>query len=1191
MGQHLAALQAQVRALQDELTPLQHREALYRTTFDQAPVGIAHVAPDGRWLRVNQHLCHILGYTREELLQLSFQDITYPEDLMIDLDHAAQMLAGEISTYTMQKRYLHKQWGLIWASLTASLVRDEGGTPAYFISVIEDITQLKEAELALEQSEERYRRVVEDQTDLICRFTPDFKLTFVNRPYSKAFGKRPPDLLGQPIADVILPEYQAPVYAHLSTLNPDNRTGIYENPIRSADGALHWFQWTNQVIVDAHNQVIEYQSVGRDITERKHAEDAEREQRRYAEALRDSLAMLTSSLDVENVLKQILTLAATVVPSEAGSILLFENAYGRVAYWRGFAPAAEEFWNHYRFSLDSPLFKHVLDTHQPYWVPDTHVAPEWVPLPIIAWIRSSIGIPIELRGKIIGMLIANSATPHHFQPADIEKLQVFARYASLALENADHVAHLERRVAERTAELRFYASLQEQVSDAVITMDLDCWIQSWNRAAEVVYGWRAEEAIGKQLTNLLQTDYGPSMTYEQAKHALLEQGSWHGEIAQQHKNGTRLHIASALTVLHDEVGVPYGVVIINRDVTKRKQAEEALQSYAAEVKALYNEAPCGYHSIDAEGCFVQMNDTELQWLGYHRAEVIGRLKMTDILTPASQAAFQTVFAHLKEQGWVKDAEFELSCKDGTQMTILLSSRALYDANGRFLESRATSYDITELKQAQQAIRENEEKFRLLVEVAPLAILISDHQGKITLMNDQAEQLFGYTKAELIGQSVDILVPEAVRGHHPALRSNYMARPGVRRMASDRSLFAVRKDGSEFPVEIQLSFTEHQVGSFIMDITERKQAAEALRVQRDFLQMVIDSVPNLIWVKDRAGYFKLVNAPTAQIYRMTPMAVVGQRGVDLQPTADIPRFHEQELTTLASGEPLFIPETMIDGRCYQANLIPLQNSNEGYDRVLLVASDITTRKQAEETLQHAFQTERELSELKSRFVSMASHEFRTPLTTISSLAETLRAYRHKLSDEQITRRLEKIQDQVHYLNDIIEDVLQLAQIQARRSEFNPVALDFDGLCRNVMEEFQAQETVLHDLRYICEPIPPLLKLDKRLMRQIINNLLANAIKYSPQAGAVFVNVTYTAAGLVFQVRDEGIGIPEADLKHLFEPFHRASNVGTISGTGLGLAIAKESVERHGGTISVASQAGIGTTFTVRIPPMLSVEKDI
>jgi signal transduction histidine kinase len=292
------------------------------------------------------------------------------------------------------------------------------------------------------------------------------------------------------------------------------------------------------------------------------------------------------------------------------------------------------------------------------------------------------------------------------------------------------------------------------------------------------------------------------------------------------------------------------------------------------------------------------------------------------------------------------------------------------------------------------------------------------------------------------------------------------------------------------------------------------------------------------------------------------------------------LRQDEQKALASGEPLFVPSEQVSGRYFQTNKIPLQNSDE-FEKVLIVATDVTERQKIEDKLQLALQKEKELNELKSRFVSMASHEFRTPLATILATVETLKAYRQQLTDESVAYKLEKVHEQVEHLEDIMDDVLQLARMQARRVVFTPSRLNIDALCRSVLHEFESHLGQGYDVTYSCDPSLGDVMMDKKLMRQIINNLVSNAIKYTKN-GKFSVNLTRENGSLVLRVSDQGIGIPEADLAHLFEPFHRASNVGTIAGTGLGLVITKEAVELHKGRIVVESQVNVGTTFTVTIP---------
>lgn len=667
----------------------------------------------------------------------------------------------------------------------------------------------------------------------------------------------------------------------------------------------------------------------RQLAELQAAERAEREQRRLAEALLDSLTALTGSLDVENVMQQLLACAATVVPSDAGSVILYEAGVGRVAYLRGFGPEAADFFKEYRFplpnvTLDSAMFA------RPYLIGDTATSPQWLSLPVTTWIRSSIRIPIELHGEIIGLLIADSAIPHQFQPADLEKLQAFARYASLALEKADYITKLEARVAVRTAALQ---ASKERVE------------------------------------------------------AILE-NSWDG-----------------ILLVHPNLQI---------EQTNR--------------------------------------------------------------------AFHKLFA----------------------------------------SEPATDHDQTLLELVQPAERER-------VAMALHAAI-----------------------AEQVGTQLETQMQ--------------------------------RSDGSSFAAELSVGYiNQTSLVCSLRDITQRKLAEDALQQQRDFLQLVINSVPNFIAVKDRAGRFQLVNEKAAQLYGITTSAMLGKTLAELHPNpADVDLIQQQDRQVFASGQSVIMHEMASLGRYFQTSRTPLRNTDGQVDRVLIVSFDITERKQAEAVLQQALQKEKELGELKSRFISMASHEFRTPLAAIRATTDTLLTYRQRLPDEQIERRLGKILGQVDYLKGIIEDVLQLARLQARRVEYTPVPVDLDQLCRTLLEEVQGQDEGAERLRYAVDEPLRTVTLDPKLMRQIIANLLSNALKYSPAHKPVVLRLTQGDGMLVLEVRDEGIGIPAADLPHLFQPFHRAGNVGTIAGTGLGLTITKESVELQGGTLHVASEVDVGTTFTVYIP---------
>ncbi len=264
-------LQQQIDVRQQIEEALRESEERFRNAFDHAPIGKALVALDGHWLKVNRSLCEIVGYCEQEMLSTTFQAITHPEDIDSDLDYVRQLLNGEIRSYEMEKRYFHKLGQIVWILLSGSVVRNAKGQPLYFIAQIQDITKRKQAEKALRESEERYRAIVEDQTELITRFQPDGTLTFVNEAYCRYYGQTREELIGNRYEPLIFEEDREAIAQLLNSLSLENPMATIEHRVIVA-GEIRWMQWINRAIFDEQGRFVEYQSVGRDISDRRQAE-------------------------------------------------------------------------------------------------------------------------------------------------------------------------------------------------------------------------------------------------------------------------------------------------------------------------------------------------------------------------------------------------------------------------------------------------------------------------------------------------------------------------------------------------------------------------------------------------------------------------------------------------------------------------------------------------------------------------------------------------------------------------------------------------------------------------------------------------------------------------------------------------------------------------------------------------------
>ncbi|MEO8892414.1 MAG: PAS domain-containing sensor histidine kinase [Coleofasciculaceae cyanobacterium] len=256
--------------------------------------------------------------------------------------------------------------------------------------------------------------------------------------------------------------------------------------------------------------------------------------------------------------------------------------------------------------------------------------------------------------------------------------------------------------------------------------------------------------------------------------------------------------------------------------------------------------------------------------------------------------------------------------------------------------------------------------------------------------------------------------------------------------------------------------------------------------------------------------------------------------------------------------------------------------QGLKNFVYIGRDISERKQIEAEMSKALDRERELRELKSDFVSMASHEFRTPLTSILSSTELLEKYSDVWTEERKQKHYRRIENSIKRMTELVDDVLIISKAEAGKIEFNPQPLIIKNFCETLVEEIQLSLDTKYRINFTYSGQVNSVCLDEKLVIHILNNLLTNALKYSPQETIVHFSCICQQQEVIFEIQDEGIGIPLEDQKRLFESFHRARNVGNIPGTGLGLTIVQKSVNLHNGKISLVSQVGVGTTFQVILP---------
>jgi PAS domain S-box-containing protein len=381
----------------------------------------------------------------------------------------------------------------------------------------------------------------------------------------------------------------------------------------------------------------------------------------------------------------------------------------------------------------------------------------------------------------------------------------------------------------------------------------------------------------------------------------------------------------------------------------------------------------------------------------------------------------------------------------------------------------------------------------------------------------------------------------------------------------------------------LGFVANHVGAAL----ERQQAMEEIRNSEARYRSVIENVgvgvvvvqdgrmvfanPSMVRIVGHSLEYLLANPFTATIHPEDVPVVMERHQRRLRGEAVEVNYNFRVVTEAGQV------------RTLELSAVLIQWSQR--DATLLFVVDATARMQAEENQQIALQQQIALNDMKARFITMASHEFRTPLATIHGSVELLQHYEDRMPADKKLHTLQKIDDAVERMTHMLENVLVIGRTDAGRLEFKPRTLSITTFCHGLVDELRsamARQLVGVRLQLELPPAEQLFWLDDTLIRNIVGNLLSNAIKYSPQGGDVRFSVRDQGDALVFTVSDQGIGIPEADQAALFVSFHRASNVGPIAGTGLGLSIVKEAVTCHLGDIRVDSTVGQGSTFSVTLP---------
>lgn len=531
-------------------------------------------------------------------------------------------------------------------------------------------------------------------------------------------------------------------------------------------------------------------------------------------------------------------------------------------------------------------------------------------------------------------------------------------------------------------------------------------------------------------------------------------------------------------------------------------------------------------------------------------------------------------------------------------------------------------------------------FQGIFQASVEGILVVDAHGIIIRANPASEKLFGYATGELIAQNIQNLIPKKYKNKHKSHRKAYSIKPKTRKMGHNQKLWGLKKDDTQFPLEISLSPTtiaqKQVIIAFVIDISEREKIEKKLTISQNkqktyskelekkvakrtkelttTVQKLVtsnlsleDQIQETEEVEKRAIANKSLSVAIAKNFpngfiivfnkNFEMLLIEGEAIVKLgldkinfedKNVSEITIFSEKQkiklkndISKTITGEHLGF-EITYKKQYFSVNTIPLLDKDAIISSALFVYSDITTQKKIESVAKSALKKEQELNELRSRFVSMASHEFRTPLSAILTSAILIEKLNEPGKETKRLNHVSKIRANVKNMVVILNDFLSLGKLQEGKVVPKYESFDVINFSKSLIKEINSVKKSGQTIVLKSQLSSLMMFLDSKLLKHIVFNLLSNAIKYSEENTAIIFKIERLQEQLIIEIKDEGIGIPTEDQKNIFSRFYRANNATNIEGTGLGLNIVKQYTALMGGTITFESIVNKGSNFYINFP---------
>ncbi|WP_414753245.1 PAS domain S-box protein [Anabaena sp. CCY 9910] len=1254
-----------------------------------------------------------LGCNRNFAKMLGFE---YPENIIgktahdflanlhdADLHRQSDVRVLETNTpeYHIVEPLLKPNGQKMWLEKNKIPLHDPEGNVVGILSTLEDITERKQVQEALEKSEERFRFLAESIPQQVWIARPDGYLEYVNRRTLEYFGNVPEAILGWQWQQWIHPDDRTrclEIWQHcVATGEP---LDVEFRWLRTTDQTYRWHIGRALALRDSQGNIINWFGTNTDIDDRKRTE----------EALAERVKLSDFRSAVDTILTQSYTLQDLMHGSADAVVKHLNAAFARI--W-----ILNKQENLLELQVSSGRYTHLDGSHRCIPVGQCKIGliaqigkphltnsvqtdplisnPDWAKQEgIVAFAGYPLIVENETLG-VIAMFSCQALSESHFQALGIAANQI-----------AIGIKRQQTEAALRHSEERF-RNLVETSSDWVWEVDENAIYTYVSPKAKDILGYEPQELLGRTPLDMMPPTEAERVMKIFNSIIAAQQPFKCLENTNVHQDGHLVVLETSGVPIFDAVGKFCGYRGVDRDITARKEVETNLYQTQQQLQVILDNSPAIIYVMDLQNRFILVNQQYEKLFHTTQSEIVGKsvyetwpddiayqyainnrqvittgmaieveemvpqedglhtylsikfplkdrngiiyamcgistditerklaedsllrfhkamestsdaIIFGDILNISNYAnpSFQELYGYnleqlqaaggvctifqepqkqreimarvMKGESW--RGEVAMRSRDGHLLQVDLRADAIRDSNGKIIGTVCIHTDITKRQQVEEGLKLRDRA----IDASSNGIIIADASTPnrpIIYVNPAFERMTGYSSDEVIGQNFRLFQSADI--DQLGLRELSTAMQAGK--ACTVVLRNYRKDGSLLWNELNISPVYDQTGQLThyigiqTDITERKQAETALLVSQQRLQYLLTSSPAVIYTCKTCGDFGSIfvsdNITTITGYEAQEFIENSDFWFNHIHPEDAPSVLNK-LSNVLEAETYKLEYRFLhkDGTyhwLYDQRRVVKDDTKNPVEMVGYLI-DITDRKQLEEYLKVALEKEKELSELKSRFVSMTSHEFRTPLSTILSSSELLEHYRHKWTEEKQLTHLHRIQTAVKRMTEMLNDILIIGKAEAGKLEFMPKPLDVVAYCRNLVEEIQLNLNN-KQVDFISEYQSMSCCMDEKLLGHILINLISNAIKYSPAHSNVQVKFYCRDQCAVFEVRDWGIGIPAEDITHLFESFYRAKNVGNILGTGLGLAIVKKCVDIHEGEISVSSNSEVGTLFTVNIP---------